>query len=157
MTCFIALNRLYCYWDKAVLESHTIESWIVGECYEFPISSKINVERKGFTSAKRWQIGKKFRNHIADTVKSKEQTKEICIEHESPIHLAPHTHQENIRGKIFFSQKPDRKISIMLTSNNNSHAIPTTDRQGVSNRDMVGITTPQQTFFSMDVNPGKPI
>ena len=47
-------------------------------------------------------------------------------------------------------------MSIMLTSNNNSHAIPTTDRQGVSNRDMVGITTPQQTF-SMDLNPGKPI
>ena len=27
------------------------------------------------------------------------------------------------------------------------------DRQGVSNRDMAGITAPQQTFFSEDLNP----
>ena len=45
----------------------------------------------------------------------------------------------------------------MVTNNNNTNVIPTTDRQGVSNRDMVGITTPQQTFFSMDLNPEKPI
>ena len=45
----------------------------------------------------------------------------------------------------------------MVTNNNNSNAIPTTDRQGVSNRDMVGITTQQQTLFSMDLNPEKPI
>ena len=45
----------------------------------------------------------------------------------------------------------------MVTNNNNSNIIPTTDRQGVSNRDMVGITTQQQTFFSMDLNPEKPI
>ena len=43
----------------------------------------------------------------------------------------------------------------MVTNNNNSNVIPTTDRQGVSNRDMVGTTTPQQTFFSMDLNPQK--
>ena len=75
----------------------------------------------------------------------------------SPFYLAPHTHRENVRGKSFFSQKPDRKNSIMVTNNNNSNVIPTTDRQGVSNRDMVGVTTPQQTFFSMDLNPEKPI
>ena len=45
----------------------------------------------------------------------------------------------------------------MVTNNNISNVIPTTDRQGVSNRDMVGTTTPQQTFFSMDLNPEKPI
>ena len=44
----------------------------------------------------------------------------------------------------------------MVTNNNDSNVIPTTDRQGVSNRDMVGTTTPQQTF-SMDLNPEKPI
>ena len=47
----------------------------------------------------------------------------------------------------------------MVTNNNNKNRkfIPTTDRQGVSNRNMVGITAPQQTFFSMELNPGNPI
>ena len=31
----------------------------------------------------------------------------------------------------------------MLINNNSSNVIPVTDRKGVSNRDMVGITTPQ--------------
>ena len=61
-----------------------------------------------------------------------------------------------MRGEGFFSQNPDRKNSIIVTNNNISNVIPTTDRQGVSNRDMVGTTTPQQTF-SMDLNPEKPI
>ena len=64
---------------------------------------------------------------------------------------------ENVMGKSFFSQKSDQKNSIMVTNTNNSKVIPTTNRQGVSNRDMVGITDPQQTFFSMDLNPEKPI
>ena len=45
----------------------------------------------------------------------------------------------------------------MVTNNNNSNVIPTTDRQGVNNRDMVGITTQQQTFFNTGLNPEKPI
>ena len=45
----------------------------------------------------------------------------------------------------------------MVTNNNNSNVILTTDRQGVSNRDMVGITAPQQLFFSMDLNPEKTV
>ena len=45
----------------------------------------------------------------------------------------------------------------MVTNNNNSNAIPITDRQRVSNRDMVGITTQQQAFLNMDLNPEKPI
>ena len=45
----------------------------------------------------------------------------------------------------------------MVPNNKNSNVIPTTDRQGVSNRDMVGITAPQQTLFRMDLNPEKPI
>ena len=46
----------------------------------------------------------------------------------------------------------------MVTNNNNSSNItPTTDRQGVSKRDIVGITTQQQTVFSMDLNPEKTI
>ena len=45
----------------------------------------------------------------------------------------------------------------MVANNNNSNVIPTTDRQGVSNRDMVDITSQQHTFFSLDLNPEKPI
>ena len=45
----------------------------------------------------------------------------------------------------------------MVTNNNNSNVIPTTDRQEVSNRDMVDITTPRQTFFSIDLNPEKTV
>ena len=45
----------------------------------------------------------------------------------------------------------------MVANNNNSNVIPFTGRQGVSNRDMVDITTQQQTFFSMDLNPENPI
>ena len=81
-------------------------------------------------------FGKKFRNHIADTIKSKKQTKEIFIENKSPFNLAPHKHREHVRGKIFFSQKPDRKNSTMITSNNNSSVIATTDRQDVFKKDI---------------------
>ena len=45
----------------------------------------------------------------------------------------------------------------MVTGNNNSNVITTTDRQELSNRDMEGLAAPQQTFFSIDLNPGKPI
>ena len=43
----------------------------------------------------------------------------------------------------------------MVINNISSNIIPTADREAVSNRDMVGIATPQQTFLSMDLNPGK--
>ena len=44
----------------------------------------------------------------------------------------------------------------MVTNNNNNNkVIPTTERQGVSNRDMLGITTQQQAFFKMDLNKKK--
>ena len=85
------------------------------------------------------------------------QTKEIFMEHKSPFHLAPQTHREKVKGKSFFSRKPDRKNSIIVTNSNSNNVIPTTSRQAVSNRDMVHITTPQQTFLSMDLTPGKPV
>ena len=34
-------------------------------------------------------FGKKFRSHIADTIKSKTQTKEILIEHKKPFLFSP--------------------------------------------------------------------
>ena len=63
---------------------------------------------------------------------------------------------KKVRGKVFFHKRKDRKYSITVT-NNNSNVIPTTNRKGVSNRDMVGKFAPQQIFFSMYLNPGKPI
>ena len=60
-------------------------------------------------------------------------------------------------GQKFFLTKPDQVNSIMVTNNNNSNLIPTRDIQGVSNRDKVGVTAEQQAFFSMDLNPEKPI
>ena len=102
-------------------------------------------------------FGKKFRNHIADNIKSKKQTKEIFIEYKNPFSFSPPHAPKNVRGKSFFLQKPDRKNSIMVTNNNSSNVIPTTDRQGVSNRDMVRITFPQETFFSIDLYPEETI
>ena len=64
-------------------------------------------------------------------------------------------YEDKVRSKSFFSQKTDQKISIIVT-NNNSIVIPTTNRQGVSNRDMVGITAPHEAF-NRDLNPRKPI
>ena len=34
-------------------------------------------------------FGKKFKNHIADTIKSKKQTKQIFIEHKKPLSFRP--------------------------------------------------------------------
>ena len=34
-------------------------------------------------------FGKKFRNHIADTIKTKKQTKETFIEHKKPFSFSP--------------------------------------------------------------------
>ena len=45
----------------------------------------------------------------------------------------------------------------MVTNNNNRNILPTTVKKGVSNKNMVGITAPQQIFFSMDLNSAKPI
>ena len=44
-----------------------------------------------------------------------------------------------------------------MVTNNNNNVIPTADRQGVSNRDMVAMIAPQQKFFSIDLNPEKAI
>ena len=81
----------------------------------------------------------------------------IYIEQKSPSHLAPHTHREKIRGKSLFLTKNVSKNFKMETNNNNSNVIPTTVRQGDSNSDMLDITFPEQTFFNMDLNPGKSI
>ena len=102
-------------------------------------------------------FGKKLRNHIADTIKSKKQTKEIFVEPKKPFLFSPSHAPRKCERQKFFSQKLDRKNSIMETNNSNSNIIPTTDRQGVSKRDIAGATNQKRTFFSINLNPEKPI
>ena len=102
-------------------------------------------------------FGKKLRNHIADTIKSKKQTKEIFVKPKKPFLFSPSHAPRKCERQKFFSQKLDRKNSIMETNNSNSNIIPTTDRQGVSKRDIAGATNQKRTFFSINLNPEKPI
>ena len=61
---------------------------------------KIKRKRRPFCKKNdEYLFGKMFRNHIADTIKSKKQTKEIFIEYKKP--------HKNVREKGFFSQKSD--------------------------------------------------
>ena len=55
-------------------------------------------------------FGKKFRNHIADTIKSKKQTNEIFIERKKPFSFSPLHAPRKCEGQKFFLTKTDRKI-----------------------------------------------
>ena len=55
-------------------------------------------------------FGKKFRNHIADTIKSKKQTNEIFIERKKPFSFSPSHAPRKCEGQKFFLTKTDRKI-----------------------------------------------
>ena len=54
-------------------------------------------------------FGKKFRNHFADTTKSKKQTKENFIEHEKPFLFSPSRAPRKCEGKLFFLTKTGSK------------------------------------------------
>ena len=54
-------------------------------------------------------FGKKFRNHIADTIKSKKQTKEIFIEHKKPFSFSPSHAPRKCEGQKFFLTKTGSK------------------------------------------------
>ena len=81
----------------------------VGESYEFPISSQINVKEKASLLQKhdKYLFGKKFSisNHIADTIKFKKQTKEIFIEDKKPLSFSPSHAPRNVRNKSLFLTK----------------------------------------------------
>ena len=56
-------------------------------------------------------FGKKFRNHIADTIKSKKQTKEIFIEHKNPFSFSPLLVPRKCgRQKIFLRKTKSKKF-----------------------------------------------
>ena len=48
---------------------------------------------------------KKLRNHIADTIKSKKQTKEIFIKHKNPFSFSPSHVPRKCEGQKFFLTK----------------------------------------------------
>ena len=75
------------------------------------------------------------------------------------LFIKPLTRIEKFEGQKFFLTTTGSKKfhNGNNNNNNNRNVIPTTDTQGVSNRDMVSIFAPLQTFFSMDINPEKPI
>ena len=54
---------------------------------------------------------KKFRNHIADTIKSKKQTKEIFIVHKKPFSFSPSHVSRKCEGQKFFLTKTESKKS----------------------------------------------
>ena len=112
------------------------------ECYEFPITSKTNVKRKDVTSAKTWRtsIRKEVQNHIADTIKFKTPTRDIFTEHKKLFSFSPSHAPRKSEEQKFFLTKTRSKSSTLIT--NNSNVIPTIDRQGVSNRNIVGINAP---------------
>ena len=54
-------------------------------------------------------FAKKFRNHIAGTIKSKKQTKEIFIEHKKPFSFSPSYAPRKSEGQKFFLTKTGSK------------------------------------------------
>ena len=55
-------------------------------------------------------LGKKFRNHIADTIKSKRQTKEIFIKNKKPFSFSPsHSPRKCEVHKLFLSKTGSKK------------------------------------------------
>ena len=54
-------------------------------------------------------FGTKFRNHIVQTIKSKEQTKEIFIEHKKPYSFSPSHAPRKCEGQKFFLTKTGSK------------------------------------------------
>ena len=71
---------------------------------EYKVKSMLKEKASLLQRHDEYLFGKTFRNHIADTIKSKKQTKKIFIEHKKPFSFEK---GENGRGKNFFSQKPD--------------------------------------------------
>ena len=59
----------------------------------------------------KYLFGKKFRNRIADTIKSKKQTKDIFLEHRKPFSFSPSHAPRKCEGqKIFFTKTGSKKF-----------------------------------------------
>ena len=76
------------------------------------MSNKIILKEKGSLLQKHDECpcGKKFKNHIADTIKSKKQTKDIFIEQKKPFSFSPsHTPRKCEGQKLFLTKTGSKK------------------------------------------------
>ena len=106
--------------------------------FQYQVKSMLKENASLLQKHDEYLFGKKFRNHIADTIKSKKQTKEILIKYKKLFSFScSHAPRKCEGQKKVFLKKAGSKNSIMITNSNNSNVIPTTNRQWVSNRDMV--------------------
>ena len=87
----ISINDLLHYVEQILLllgqSSNAIKYHTSGSVMNFQYKVKSMLKEKASFLQKYGEhlYGKKFRNHIADTIKSKKQTKEIFIEHKKPF------------------------------------------------------------------------
>ena len=94
-------------------------------------------------------FGKKFRNHIADTIKSKRETREIFTDF--PFRGVPHIHRDGVRDKKFFSPR----VEDWITENSMMVAASFVNRHKQINKDMVNVHSSSRTFFNMNSVPEK--
>ena len=97
-------------------------------------------------------FGKKFRNHIADTIKSKRETREILTDSKKALSVERLISTETkfyTRGKKFFSPKVEDRI----TENSIMVAASFVNRHKQVNKDMVNVYSSSRTFFNMNSVP----
>ena len=73
------------------------------------LKSMLKVKASLLQKYEEYLFGKKFRNHTADNLKSKKQTKEIFIEHKNPFSFRPSHAPRKCEGKKFFLTKTESK------------------------------------------------
>ena len=95
----ISINDLHYYVEQAVLllrqSSNTITYHrrlnVLGSVMnsQYHVKSMLKEKASLLQKHDEYLFGKKFRNHIPDTIKSKKQTKEIFIEHKKLFSFSP--------------------------------------------------------------------
>ena len=95
----ISINDLHYYVEQTVLlliqSSNTITYHrrlnVLGSVMnsQYHVKSMLKEKASLLQKHDEYLFGKKFRNHIPDTIKSKKQTKEIFIEHKKPFSFSP--------------------------------------------------------------------
>ena len=119
---------------------------------EFTISSENYAKRKAALLQKHDSelFGKAFRNHIADTIKSKRETREIFTESKKPFPWSPSYPPRRSKRQKFFSSKAEDGItenSMMVAASFVRH------KQVNKNKDMANIHSSSRTFLNMNSVP----
>ena len=76
---------------------------------QYQVKSMLKEKASYLQKHDEYLFGKKFRNHIADTIKSKKQTKEILIKHKNPFLFSPSDAPRKCEGQKFFLTKTGAK------------------------------------------------